>query len=125
MEVQWNLSIANMLYSRHLSVSFPAMVKLLCFEPLFSGHLSIADTFSENQWCPLFRGFTVFLFYFSTVYFYFISPINYSLFKAVSYSALSLTFFWSYYSLPSYSLPSYFSHSKSVKSTGKRSSRSK
>ena len=32
--VQWNLSIADMLYS---------------------GHLSIAGTFSENQWCPRFH----------------------------------------------------------------------
>ena len=39
----------------------PAVVKPLYFEPLYSGHLSIADTFSENQWCPLLRGFTVFM----------------------------------------------------------------
>ena len=40
--IQWNLSIADMLYS---------------------GHLSIADTFSETQRCPLLRGFTVFVLY--------------------------------------------------------------
>ena len=28
-------------------------------EPLCCGHLSIADTFSQSQWCPLQRGFTV------------------------------------------------------------------
>ena len=56
-----------MLYSGHLSIAdtfsrnqlSQATVKLLYFEPLYSGHLSIADTFSENQWCPLLRGFTV------------------------------------------------------------------
>ena len=37
------------------------MVKPLYFEPLYSGHLYIADTFSEHQWCPLLRGFTVYL----------------------------------------------------------------
>ena len=65
--IQWNLSIADMLYIRHLSIAdtilrnqlYPAMLKPLYFEPLYSGHLSIADTFSENQWCPLLRGFTV------------------------------------------------------------------
>ena len=65
--LQWNLSIADMLYSGHLSIAdtfsrnqiSPAMVKHLYFEPLYSGHLCIADTFSENQWCPLLRGFTV------------------------------------------------------------------
>ena len=35
------------------------MVKPLDIEPHYSGHLSIADTFLENQWCPLLRGFTV------------------------------------------------------------------
>ena len=35
------------------------MVKPLYFEPLYSGQLSIADTFSENQRCPLLRDFTV------------------------------------------------------------------
>ena len=34
-------------------------VRLLYFKLLYSGHLSIADTFSENQWCPSLRGFTV------------------------------------------------------------------
>ena len=66
--VQWNLSIADMLYGGHLSIADTlsknqfslSMVKLLYFEPLYSGHLSIADTFSENQWCPLLRGFTVY-----------------------------------------------------------------
>ena len=56
-----------MLYSGHLSIAdtfsrnqlSPAMVKPLYFEPLYSGHLPIADTFSDNQWCPLLRGFTV------------------------------------------------------------------
>ena len=56
-----------MLYSGHLSIAYtysrnqlsPAMVKSLHFEPLCSGHLYIADTFSENQWCPLYRGSTV------------------------------------------------------------------
>ena len=68
MHVQWNLSIADMLYSGHLSIAdtflrnqlSQATVKLLHFEPLYSGQLSIADTFSENQWCPLLRGFTVY-----------------------------------------------------------------
>ena len=58
-----------MLYSGHLSIAdtffrnqlSPTMVKPLHFEPLYSGHLSIADTFSENQWFPLLRGFTVFI----------------------------------------------------------------
>ena len=36
-----------------------ATVKLLHFEPLYSGHLSIADNFSVNQWYPVLRGFTV------------------------------------------------------------------
>ena len=40
-----------------------AVVKLLYLKPLYSGHLSIADTLSENQWCPLLRGFTVFVLY--------------------------------------------------------------
>ena len=35
------------------------MIYSLCFEPLYSGHLSIANAFSENQWCPSLRGFTV------------------------------------------------------------------
>ena len=38
-----------------------AVVKLLYLKPLYSGHLSIADTLSENQWCPLLRGVTVFI----------------------------------------------------------------
>ena len=67
MALQWNLYIADMLYSGHFSIEdtfsrnqlYPAMVKPLYFEPLYSGHISIADTFSENQWCPLLRGFTV------------------------------------------------------------------
>ena len=67
-QIQWNLSIADMLYSGHLSIAdtslrnqlSPVMVKPLHIEPLYSGHLSIADTFSENQWCPLLRGFTVY-----------------------------------------------------------------
>ena len=58
---------ADMLYSGHRSIAdtfsrnqfFSAMVRPLCFEPLYSGHLFIADTFSENQLCPLLRGFTV------------------------------------------------------------------
>ena len=66
-DIQWNLSIADMLYSGHISItdSFlrnqlsPVMVTLLYIEPLYSEHLSIADTFFENQWCPLLRGFTV------------------------------------------------------------------
>ena len=66
-EIQWNLFVADMLYSGHLPIAdtffrnqlSPTMVKPLYFEPLYSGHLSIADTFSENQWCPLLRGFTV------------------------------------------------------------------
>ena len=68
-QTQWNLSIADMLYSGHLSIAdtssrsqlFHATVKLLHFEPLSSGHLSIADTFFENRWCPLLRGFTILL----------------------------------------------------------------
>ena len=36
-----------------------SMFNPLYFEPLYSGHLYVADTFSENQWCPLLRGFTV------------------------------------------------------------------
>ena len=67
--IEWNLSKADMLYSGHLSIadtfsrnqSSQATVKLLYFGPLYSGHLSIADTFSENQWCPLLRGFTVYI----------------------------------------------------------------
>ena len=47
MYVQWNLSIADILYSGHLSIAStfsrtklsPAMVKPLHFEPLHSGHL--------------------------------------------------------------------------------------
>ena len=66
--LRWNLSIADILYSGHLSIKdtsyrnqLPhATVKLLYFESFCSGNLSIADTFSENQWCPLLRGFTVF-----------------------------------------------------------------
>ena len=62
-----NLSIADMLYSAHLSVadtfsrnqSSQVMVKPLYFEALYSGHLYSAHTFSENEWCPLLRGFTV------------------------------------------------------------------
>ena len=58
-----------MLYSGHLSIAdtfsrnqlAQATVKLLYFEPLYSVHLFIADTFSENQRCPLLRGFIVFL----------------------------------------------------------------
>ena len=69
--LQWNLSIADMIYSGYLSIadtSFRhqlslAIVKLLCFEPLYSGHLSIADTLSENQCCPLLRSVTVFVLY--------------------------------------------------------------
>ena len=65
--MQWNLSIADMLYSGHLFTAdtfsrdqlSQATVKFLYFEPLYSGHLSIADMFSENQWYPLLRGFTV------------------------------------------------------------------
>ena len=65
--LQWNLSTADMLYSGPISIAdtftrnqlFQATVKLLYFEPLYSGHLTIADTFSENQWCLLLRGFTV------------------------------------------------------------------
>ena len=57
--------IADMLYSGHISMAdtfsrsqlVKATGKLLYFEPLYSGHLSIADTFSENQWCPLFERF--------------------------------------------------------------------
>ena len=40
-----------------------AIVKLLCFEPLYSGHLSIGDILSENQWFQLSRGVTVFVLY--------------------------------------------------------------
>ena len=29
---------------------------------LYSEHLAIADTFSENQWCPVLSGFTVAVF---------------------------------------------------------------
>ena len=32
------------------------MVKI--YAPLYCRHLSIADTFSENQWSPLLRDFT-------------------------------------------------------------------
>ena len=50
-------SIANMLYSGHLSIAdtfsrnhlSEAKVKLLHFEPLYSGHLSIADTFLRTN----------------------------------------------------------------------------
>ena len=66
-QIQWNLSLADMLYSGHPSITdifsrkqfSPAMVKPLYFESLYSGQLFIADTFSENQWCPLLRVFTV------------------------------------------------------------------
>ena len=44
-----------------------ATVKLLYFKPLNSGHLYIADTFSENQWCPLLRDFTVFTLHFCCI----------------------------------------------------------
>ena len=55
--IQGNLSIADMLYSGHISIAdtfsrnqlSQATVKLIYFEPIYSGHLSIADTFSENQ----------------------------------------------------------------------------
>ena len=60
--------MVNMPYSGHLSIAhtfsrnhlFPAMVKALYLEPLYSGHLSIVDTFSKNQCCPLLRGITVY-----------------------------------------------------------------
>ena len=39
------------------------MDKPLYIEPLYSGHFSTADTFFENQWSPLLRGFTVFYVY--------------------------------------------------------------
>ena len=66
--IQWNLSIADMLYSGHLSIAetffrnhlYQATVKLLYFEPLYGEHLSITDTFSKNQWCPLFERFHCF-----------------------------------------------------------------
>ena len=53
--IQWNLSIADMLDSGHLSIAdtfsryqfAPAMIKPLHFKPLYNGHLSIVDTFSE------------------------------------------------------------------------------
>ena len=48
--------IADTLSRNQLS---QATVKLLYYKPLYSGHLSRAETFSENQWCPLLRGFTV------------------------------------------------------------------
>ena len=55
--IQGNLSIADMLYSGHISIAdtfsrnqlSQATVKLIYFEPIYSGHLFIADTFSENQ----------------------------------------------------------------------------
>ena len=45
--LQWNLSIASMLYSGHLSIAdtfsrnqlSEATVKLLYFEPLYNGHI--------------------------------------------------------------------------------------
>ena len=57
MDLQWNLSTVDMLYSGHLSIAdtfprhqiFLAMVKSLYFEPLYSGHLSVADIFFMNQ----------------------------------------------------------------------------
>ena len=66
MLIQWNLSIADILYSGHLSIAdifsrnqlSRSTVKLLYLKPLDSGHVSIADTFFENQWCLLFRGST-------------------------------------------------------------------
>ena len=61
--IQWNLSIADMLYSGHLSIAdsiFGNQLPIIHWNlPLYSGHLSEADTFSGNQWCPLLRGFTV------------------------------------------------------------------
>ena len=64
LDIQWNLSIADMLYSGHLSIAdtffrnqlSKATIQLLHFEPLYSGHLFVADTFSEHNWCPLLRG---------------------------------------------------------------------
>ena len=52
-QIQWNLSISDMLYSGHLTIADTLfknqftldMVKPLHFEPLYSRHLSIADTF--------------------------------------------------------------------------------
>ena len=55
--LQWNLSIADMLYIGHLSITDSIFWNQLpTFHwniLLYSGHLSIADTFLENQCCPL------------------------------------------------------------------------
>ena len=65
--LQWILSIEDMHYSGHRSIAdtfsrnqlSPPMVKLLYFKPLNSWHLSIANTFFENQGCPLLRSSTL------------------------------------------------------------------
>ena len=62
--IQWNLSIADMLYSGHLPIAdtnFGNQLKTFYWAlHLYSGHLSIADIFFENQLCPLLRGSTVY-----------------------------------------------------------------
>ena len=64
MFIQWNLSIADMLYSKHLSIAdtnFGNQLKRFYWAlHLYSGHLSIADIFFGNQLCPLLRGSTVY-----------------------------------------------------------------
>ena len=63
LELQWNLSIASMLYSGHFSIAdtifwnqWPTSHWNL---PRHSGHLSIADTFLENRYqFPLLRDST-------------------------------------------------------------------
>ena len=55
--IQGNLSIADMLYSGHISIAdtfsrnqlSQATVKLIYFGPLCSGHLPIADTLPKNK----------------------------------------------------------------------------
>ena len=58
---QWNFSIADMLYSEHLSIADNILENQFFYWnlPLYSGHLLIANIFFENKWCPLWRGSTV------------------------------------------------------------------
>ena len=57
LRIQWNLSVADMLYSGHLSISDTIcknQIDIFHWNwPLYSGHLFTADTFLENQLCPL------------------------------------------------------------------------
>ena len=71
-QIQWNLSIVDMIFRGHLSIAdtflrnqlSPVMVNPLHIENLYSGHLSIADIFSRNQLSQA----TVKLLYFEPLY---------------------------------------------------------